>query len=191
MSDLYLTAPSQKPHRLPLLLSLIVPYTYYCCAMQPICVLLLLDACICAKLLHGTCLGSGHYRSMPTICACHCNPLNSVVTLCINHQLCAVMDIISSSASHWLNFWPLMQQTYTVEAPLLGMQRLCCELACETLGLMSLGCRCIHNHQACTVAGTMHLGVQSTGQSGPCCHQTSAVKSHLQRMKTLCWILRI
>ena len=132
MSDLYFTAPSQKPHCLPLLLSLTVPYTYYCCASQPICVMLMLDACICARLLHVTCVGSGHPRSMPTICACHCNPLKSLVSLCVNHQLCAVMDIISSSASHWLNFWPLMQQMYIVEASLLGMPCLCCDLACDT-----------------------------------------------------------
>lgn len=33
-------------------------------------------------------VGSDLPRSMPTICACHCNPLESLASLCIDHQLC-------------------------------------------------------------------------------------------------------
>ena len=195
VSDLfYVTDLSKKPHCLPLFPSLTSPYTTFCCALQPICAMLLQGTCICARLLQGTFICCRLWvdwcpRSVLAI-ATHLSPF------CFDHQRCAVMDEVSSSASS-CSIFSLDAANIHCWGLFAGhAMSVLCYLECDTIchieiGLMSLSCEHINQHQAFIVAGTMRSAVRSTGQSGPCCHQTSAVKSHLLRMQTLCWILRI
>lgn len=84
------TNRSRKPRSLPLFLS----FTFLTCARCSQSAQYSCKAYAYAQLCcraHVSAVGSKQTWLVPTFCACHCNLSRSLLSLCTDHQLCAVM----------------------------------------------------------------------------------------------------